>query len=190
MPDKLIKQKDIQHRNHLSKNKFNELNNAFFLTSIMFIFSIKNSIDKPVGFWYSLNWYWIENLNIGMRYTDINYEKNDDSVYNIYDKYLYKVEIKENSYTNIEYNGLDKILVLDEYKDFKIFYNKYKLDIQSFRQEIDWKKFYGDYGGIEIRNIHSNKFSIKKKTKWWYGWDVPSGWIWNKDLMSNFKLIL
>lgn len=189
---KSILQKDIPPLNHLSGwGKF-ELNNAYFLYSITTIFTTsgKDERMKPLGLWYSLKWYWIENLNIGMRYFEIDYKKNDEKIYDIgNDEYLYKVELIDDVYTDLNTKSLNKVLRLEKYKDFLKFYDIYKyVNIDNDLEQINWKKVYVHYGGIELSTIHLKK--VFATMKWWWGWDVPSGCIWNKDLIKTFEIIL
>ncbi len=189
--EKHILQKDIPDRNHLSNNKINYLYNSFFLDGIYHVFTSKSPIDKPEGLWYSLKWYWIENLSVGMRYYEIDYTKKDKKVYTLdNEEYLYKIELQKNVHTNInDSKGLNKILLLKKYKDCKKFYDKYKYEESSHpkRKWIEWKKVYMDYGGIELADIHLEKSQIKE---WFFAWDVPSGCIWNKDLIKNFERVI
>lgn len=190
MENKIILQKNIPERNHLSPYKINYLDNSFFLSCITYLFTSKNTIIKPLGLWYSLKWYWIENLSIGMYYSEIEYKKNDNKVYEIQNEYLYEIILQPNIFSNLENKGLNKILILEKLEEFRKFYDTYKyLNINDDDEKIDWKKVYMDYGGIEIRNVHLEEVFANSK-KFWYGWDVPSGCIWNKDLIKIFRLIL
>ena len=56
-----------------------------------------------------------------------------------------------------------------------------------------------DYGGIEnpkiIYNLHNWKFADIKKDyseieAWYYGWDVPSGVIWNNKVPHQITKII
>lgn len=194
MENKIILQKYIPERNHLTRrNKIDRLDNAFFLSCIMYVFMSKNALIKPVGFWYSLKWYWIENLNISMQYTEIEYEKNDKKVYEVLqNQYLYEVVLQENVFVNLQNKGLNKILLLEKWEDFELFYEIYKYTDKDddFSKRIDWKKVYMDYGGIELRTVHLDKLFKWTYRNWWYGWDIPSGCIWNKDLIYKIRLVL
>lgn len=197
MTTKKILQKDIPPLNHLSTHKFEKLSNAFFISCIIYIFTSdnKNSLLKPLGLWYSLKWYWIENIYNGMRYDEIDYTINDNKIYEVdADKYLYKVELFQDAYTNLNFKSLNKILKLEKYEDFLEFYKIYKYENPDANNEyegweqINWKKVYMDYGGIELSDIFLEK--VYASRKWWWGWDIPSGCVWNKDLIKTFELIL
>lgn len=202
IPHKTILQKDIPEYNHIAEHKIEKLENASFLNSINYIFTVKNKYPllKPLGLWYGLKWYWIENLNIGMEYNKIDYNRNDNKVYEIKsEEYLYKIELVDNVYINLNNmdrnsRAFDKILKLEEYEDFKKFYEIYKYESKNPESDytgwdqINWKKVYMQYGGIELSTIHLDK--VFASTKWWWGWGVPSGCVWNRDLIKNYKLIL
>lgn len=189
MKYKTILQKDIPERNHLSDRKINNLDNSFFLECIMYIFTSKNQMIKPLGFWYSLKWYWIENLSLSWDYMSINYLPEPNKIYSLGSDFLYEVILADNVFTDINHKGLNKILLLNTYSDLEVFYDTYKLDDDKTRWErINWRKVYMDFGGIELSNIHLDK--LLTKFAWWYGWDVPSGCIWNIDLIKKINLVV
>lgn len=141
-----------------------------------------------------------------MRFFDIDYKRNDNKIYDINkDDNLYKVELIDDVYANLDTKSLNKVLRLETYKDFKNFYEIYKYvnkdpnDRYKDWQQINWKKVYVDYGGIELTSMHFEKMFVGvdkkyenkiKYIKWWREWDVPSGCIWNKDLIKTLELIL
>lgn len=189
MEYKTILQKDIPERNHLTDNIINKLDNSFFLECIMYIFTAKNQMIKPLGMWYSIKWYWIENLSLSWDYMSINYNEEPNKEYPLGNDYLYEVVLSDNVFTNLNHKGLGKILLLSNYEDFELFYDLYKLDDNTSSWErIDWRKVYIDYGGIELTDIHLDE--LLKKKSWWYGWDIPSGCIWNKDLIKKITLVI
>ena len=58
------------------------------------------------------------------------------------------------------------------------------------RQKIDWTKVYMEYGGIELAVTHHEKYLDMTGIKWWSGWDVASGCIWNGDVIEKIEWIL
>jgi hypothetical protein len=129
------------------------------------------NIFKPSGFWYSCkkSWYnWC-------------YENMSDRL----GKYLYEVNI--NNTIGIDNINKDKILIIDNKKDFKKFGKKYKKILKG-QTSIDWNTVSKDYGGIEICPYLSD-FRMNDNYEWYYTWDVASGCIWNlKPIIKSIKL--
>lgn len=202
---KIILQKDVPERTRLSKFGIDYVSNTILMNSIISIF--KNEVNtKPFGFWYSLKWYWIDNLMNGYEYWNIDYSADDNRKYYITDKfYLYGVDIDTTVFTSLSgKKGINKILLLKNYSDMLKFYKKYKqiYEKDPMEEYIDWKKVYMDYGGIELAVIHlENYFSGEStvdpslwndadKVKWWHNWDIASGCVWNNEIISNIRLII
>ncbi len=136
---------------------------------------------KPNGFWYSCynDWYNSTQLEGMFQY-----------------KYIHKIEIKNNVLINIKKKDKDKILVINNEKDFNIFNKKYGYKSsynKKFWEEkgggnylIKWENVANDYGGIEIC-----PYLKKKRYYLWYStFDVASGCIWNiKSIIKGSKLI-
>ena len=192
---KIILQKGIPDRNRLSRFKINAIHNSFLLGNISTAFEGKNS-GKPYGIWYSLKWYWINNMQLAYHYHDIDYSVDPEREYRFNASFfLYDVKINDNAFVYLGgRKGLNKILVLRDKKDTEIFYDLYKkMPEDASWQYIDWKKVYVDYGGLEVRMSPMTgyfKFGTYDKVWWWFGWDVASGCIWNGDLIESTKWIL
>ena len=142
---------------------------------------------KPPGVWYGIKHHWAE---------FINEEFNSNKIYKV--KNLFKLNLNKNSFTDINKPNKNKILVLKKVNDFVKFTNKYK-DSTKTNTQIKWSDVMKDYGGIEnpkiIYNLHNWKFANIKKDyseieSWYYGWDVPSGVIWNNKVIHEIIKII
>ena len=203
--DKTIKQKDIPLRNHLSRNQINKLHNRYQYECSDFYISknfdkdgnyIGEKFDdtvlmfklKPNGLWYSKNWYWLDNLDNGLDYHSVNYGESVDKEYN-YSNYFYSINI-DDTVSISEPSDKNKLLILNNKQERDIFKCKYKLDMPSKYEilgaKINWSKVSQDYAGIELNNITAN---TQLTERWYYGWDVPSGCIWNVDVITSYTLI-
>ena len=127
----------------------------------------QNNGAKPVGIWYSYYGSWYKFIIDN----NMNEELHDN---------IYKINIKKDKLTNINLKDKDKILLINNVKDFDKFTKKYK----TKNKLINWKDVANDFGGIEIAPY----FSEKRFTYWYYPWDVASGCIWNLDIIKNIEL--
>lgn len=128
------------------------------------VYNSKGAINKPSGLWISVNdewkkWCIEENFHI------------------------------EELYTQNEIKILDfsKIFISNTIEDIKSFKDKYsKLD--SLIIFIDWQKVMKDYDGIIIHNFYDLKYKddllYDEKFMWLYSWDIPSGCIWNLNIIE------
>jgi len=159
--------------------------NIFFKNKKIYFNRIYKNVQglKPNGLWYSCKdaWYkWI----IG------------EDMKEWLPEYIHQINIYRNIQISIGNKDINKLLVIDNIKDFdifnKIYGTKYKdglsyhKNYSPYLYNINWKKVSDDYGGIEIC-----PFLIKRKNYSWYStWDVASGCIWNmKSIIKNSKLI-
>ena len=131
------------------------------------------NIFKPSGFWYSCknSWYnWCyENMPKRLG------------------KYLYEVNINNKMKTNIRNINKDKILIINNKKDFQTFGKKYKI-ISAGLISIDWNTVSKDYGGIEICP-YLLEFRMDDNYEWYYTWDIASGCIWNlKPIIKSIEI--
>lgn len=152
--------------------------------------SYKQNTFKPTGFWYSCysSWYdWVK-------------KEMPEWLF----KYIHKINIKTNIITNIQNKDKDKLLVINNIKDFDILIEEYgfiektisneyeKYYKQIYKKEkyyctwIDWRKVSKDYGGIEICPLLKDG-----RVYLWYSiWDVGSGCIWNiEKIIKDTELI-
>lgn len=199
---KYILQKDVPERMAESNFGLRYLRNDISLMNVQRIFNKKlEPHDKPVGFWYSLKWYWLDNLAKGYHYSDIDYSIDPYRKYYVNeDWFLYDIQIDNGTFTHMGgKKGLDKIIQLRDEKDTIDFYEEYKYSNDDFSERIDWKKIYMDYGGIELSVTHleelfskNNSKYMKKEKKygWWLSWDIASGCIWNGDVIKKIRWIL
>ena len=115
---------------------------------------------KPNGLWYACGDEWI---------------RFDHGLQNA--KYLYKIEL-----------DYSKILRLTQ-KDVKAFEKEYGVNKGNPSMKmvvIDWKKVSERYGGIEICPYMPKI----REHFWYYGWDVASGCIWDKDSIKDVSLVM
>lgn len=128
--------------------------------------------DKPNGFWYSCGDDWLKFLE-----TEMPYELNSKI-------YVYEVDIDDS-----------KILKMSTASDLDAFTEKYHVkdaakllipNLSYTKQTIDWDMVAKEYSGVEIcPYIGSRRLQLS----WYYGWDVASGCIWNRDAVKSVKLI-
>jgi len=187
---KKILQKDIPERTVLAGYGMDHVIATYSLASISRIFTEKR-IRKPSGFWYSLKWYWIEELFKGYYYREIDYSIDPERVYRVnVDDFVYDIGIDNCVFVEIGgKKSISKILQLKNYEDMLAFYDEYGYD-KDDEEYINWKKVYVDYGGIELAVIQQEKYFDTMKMKWWFGWDIASGCLWNGDLVKSIKWIL
>jgi len=187
---KKILQKDIPERTVLAGYGTDHVIATHSLAAISRIFAEENT-SKPDGFWYSLKWYWIEELFRGYYYWDINYTIDPERVYYVdVQDFVYDIDIDDSMFVGIgDKKGINKILQLKNYGDMIAYYDQYGYDVDG-REYINWKKVYADYGGIELSVVQLEKYFDSTKMRWWLGWDIASGCLWNGDLVKSIKWIL
>lgn len=133
----------------------------------------QNTSSKPKGLWYACGDEWIkwckgENFKLG--------------------------DLKHKFVLDVDFN---KILILDTTKKIDSFSkqygaNKYEISNEinnSWRwkiDSIDWQKVAEKYQGIEICPY---QWDLRHEFLWYYGWDVASGCIWNKQAIKNITKI-
>jgi hypothetical protein len=83
--------------------------------------------------------------------------------------YIYKIDINKS-----------KILSLKNWKDVP---KEYRIKSENYKFKPSFILISKDYSGIELLDP-SNDYS-----SWDYGWDVPSGCIWDKDGIKNITKI-
>jgi len=189
---KIILQKDVPERMAISGYGLKRLKNTRSLSDIKNIFEDRTHI-KPQGFWYSLKWYWIANLNEGYDYWNIDYSIDDNRKYFVTDRgFLYDITIDDNKFVHLgDKKNINKIIQIRNYEDMLDFFGEYKHSDSTDRHEIiDWKKVYMDYGGIELAVIKHQSYFDQEKRRWWLNWDVASGCVWNSDVVQKIKWIL
>lgn len=194
MPIKYILQKDIPERMAESDFGLKHLRNDVSLMNICDIFDSKlEPHKKAIGFWYSKRWYWLANLEEDYHFRQIDYSIDDNRKYYVNeDWFLYDIRIDEKTFVHLGgKKGLDKIIQIRNYGEMADFYEKYKYPTKPEDSErIDWKKVYMEYGGIELDVTHHEKYLDLDRIRWWFGWDVASGCIWNGEIIKKIKWIL
>lgn len=189
---KIILQKDIPERTHISRYHMDRLSSTRSLASVNLIFENKPEDNlKPDGFWASIKWYWIEELMKEYHYDKIDYTIDPNRKYYVDSTiFVYEVCIDKNAFVSMDgKKGLDKIIQLKSYDDMLAFFDKYGFDLgKEFRKEyIDWKKVYMDYGGIELSVGSLWDIRLRNKIygkRWYSGWDISSLCIWNNELVK------
>jgi GNAT superfamily N-acetyltransferase len=131
---------------------------------------VSNWDIKPKGLWYSLGDSWAN-------YVFYSYPQRSSEYC-----CLHKIEVS------------DKVLRLDTIEKCYQFTDKYGFTIHNpyFVNDpnIAWDRVALDYSGIEITKPHEwSRISDSRKLFWMYGWDVPSGCIWNQDGIKSIKLL-
>ena len=186
---KEIRQKDIPYRNFISKKRIT-------LKTLSKLKKIKPSTCRmPHGKWYSIKHYWLENLELNLNYNKIDYKKISLlKKYKLGNNYFHEVILKCDTFTDIEHKDKNKILVIDSSKDMIKFSKEYCDTIFSEKNakeyEMNWCKVSNDYAGLEIpRFIKKCHDLANKLTSWYYGWDIPSGVIWNPDVIKSINII-
>lgn len=119
--------------------------------------SMEYAPTKPKGMWYALGGEW----NNFLKYWDHQY---------IYQNVFY-VDI---DYTNI--------LRINTKERFENFTQQYNLKPEKEGFFIDWIRVAKEYKGIEIIPM---RHESKLKHFWYYGWDIPSGCIWDTSAIKN-----
>lgn len=122
---------------------------------------------KPVGFWFSKNYEWIE------------WCESEGCICSRESALTYKLDI---NFTNV--------LVIDTIE--KLFWLKSKYGIVK---NIDWDKVSNDYDGIYFDNYYEIKSHLRtnrlfNEYLWYFGIDVNSGCIFNCRIIKNFVQIL
>lgn len=206
---KFVKLSEISHRNFLSPAPVNGLFDVRF----------KRNTDyfKPIGLWYSMKHYWLENLDLEYRHDLINYKipPKPAKQYDITGRYLYEIQIKPRYKTDINNIDPNKLLVIRTVSDLNKFSKKYKSSRRTFTKlfdkihsnlitkdtklirpvvvdavfDLDWYKISKDFAGIEIPVFLKKTHTLFGKTPWYYGWDIASGNIWNMVVIDSLKLI-
>ena len=127
----------------------------------------KGGVLKPDGLWYSLGNEWIEFAKSEMR------DKFDDH------EYLYELQIQT---TTIDSPNPDAVLVIDTREDAMELFKRNGIEqINRFSSlHIKWPWIARHYGGIEIRDDALSAF---------YGWDINSGCVWNKNALTNVETL-
>ena len=117
---------------------------------------------KPKGLWYGIGDSWIRWVRSEME----DWEHDN----------IFKLNINEGN-----------IAIIRTYDELVEFDAKYGIDYNGVRM-INWVEVAKDYYGIEIAPyINKGRFEYF----WYYGWDVASGCIWNKDAIIGIdKLVV
>jgi hypothetical protein len=115
---------------------------------------------KPKGLWYACGFDWVEWC-----------EGENFRLEGIKHKFVLDIDFSD-------------ILVLDNNEKILDFSKKYGSDTKHEYVMINWKKVSEDYSGLEICPY---SWGLRMKLMWYYGWDVASGCIWNKDVVININ---
>jgi hypothetical protein len=124
---------------------------------------------KPIGLWYGIGTEWIDWTRSDMPEWE-------------YDN-VFEVIINESNVLLIN--------TLDEIKEFN---DTYGVEDKRFANifsdnsyhDIDWSKIAEKYSGVEISPY---MWPMRNELRWYYGWDVASGCIWNSNGIKSIKKI-
>ncbi len=142
---------------------------------------------KPQGLWYAHNTSWLKFYK-----EEMGHKKKP--------KYFYLLKL---FYTTLEKKNTKKVLQIHNVNEFDNFTFKYGCKPSSV---INWSAVEKDFGGIEIipmiNERHGTMSSVPDKIKseyqnrgfdfnlfWYYGFDVPSGCVWNSECIKRIDLI-
>jgi hypothetical protein len=78
------------------------------------------------------------------------------------------------------------MLMIDTLEKLYSFNKEFGVKTHVFTQ-INWKKVSNSYGGIEISPY---MWPARRELDWYYGWDVASGCVWNKNVIQNIEKII
>lgn len=121
---------------------------------------------KPNGLWYAVGLEWIEWVEGEMPHWMGNV--------------FYKIEVNPNKILHLK----TRIEIMEFSAKFRA--DKGQLATVSRDLMIDWKSVAEIYSGIEISPY---QYSLRFTFMWYYGWDVASGCIWEKDGIKSIKKI-
>ena len=126
----------------------------------------ERAVLKPRGLWYGIDNEWIEWCKNNM---------------------VHRVKKK---IIELEDINLSKILIIENFKQLKVFSEEFSYKVDPYVNYINWEKISKKYSGIEIQNY----YKIKEKESfpdldniWFWGWDVSSGCIWDLSIIKSFK---
>lgn len=133
------------------------------LTEVKSIKARGNAInDKPSGLWYGIDYAWLEWC-----------ESESFCSY----KYTYKLDVDES-----------KLLILPTVDAILAFNAEYAAPAFYGWHTIDWPRVALKYGGIEIAPYQWD-LRFNNRTRWYYGWDIASGCIWDASLVKSITKI-
>lgn len=121
-----------------------------------------NKGPKPRGLWYAIGTSWIDWVRNEMP----DWEGD----------YIYKLQLNSNN-----------ILFLKTYDDLVSFTQKYSDEQSLDTTNINWERVSNEYSGIEINPYQSK---ARYDILWYYGWDIASGCIWNKNALNTINRIV
>jgi len=115
---------------------------------------------KPRGLWYGIGTSWIDWVRSEMSEWE--------------DEHVFKIDVNES-----------EMLMIHTLEDLHSFTNKYG----GGDGLIHWDVVANEYGGIEI-SPYMWPARMDRRTSWYYSWDVASGCIWNKEVVTNIEKIV
>lgn len=118
---------------------------------------------KPNGLWYGIGTAWID-------YTRDTFPHREQ-------EYMFKIDVDESK--------MKIIRTIDEMAAFDEEYGVQHERIPHYRF-IDYVRVARDYGGIEIAPYINGAYG---KFMWYNSWDVPSGCIWRKGVITKITKI-
>ena len=122
---------------------------------------------KPHGLWYSLGDQWIQFAKSEMKDKFEGHE------------WLYDLQVKT---TNLDSPNPAAVLILDTREDALRLFKRHGIEqiTRYSSTKIKWAWLARHYGGIEVRDMALHLF---------YGWDIDSGCVWNKEAITNIETL-
>jgi hypothetical protein len=121
---------------------------------------------KPKGLWYAIGGSWHEWLNTDMPQWEGSYD--------------YLLDVNEN-----------ELKIIQTQAELEEFSRQYGTTRQSPHDDlisIKWPLVATQWKGIEIP-VHLDYGGWDSSTFWYYGWDVPSGCIWDASAIQSLELV-
>lgn len=131
--------------------------------------------QKPRGLWYAIGTEWIDWVEHEMpEWMGSNF---------------YKIEIDESKILFLK-SSYDMMKFTLNYSPTPEKMSGFSIDISKMalfdKMYIDWELVAKQYSGIEISPY---RYQDRHRYMWYYGWDVASGCIWNKDAIIRVHKI-
>lgn len=149
-------------RNHMTKEDRLDLSRTY---------TQRNGDLKPKGLWYAQDNEWVEWVAVNMPHWR--------------DEHNLELAINK-----------DRLLVIDSWEKLLAFQAQYAIGMESRTSlgfvMIDWESVAKKYPGIEVRNYYKINATVKKdfssinQFRWFNGWDVNSGCIWDLSVIAGY----
>lgn len=122
---------------------------------------------KPLGLWYSIGDSWIEWCRSEMP----DWVKPHNFILDL---------------------DMSRVLLIASKSDIVDFQRRYGASVGVPGVHLmrpDWRRVAKDYCGIEVNPYFRDLSFTCADYLWYYGWDVPSGCVWDKSAVKSVKLM-